>query len=157
MQQWHPLFAFLLRPLMQDFYEVRTDFSVGDKPREADIVLLQRTAPAPFVGIWRHLTPWNVLEFKGLTDDPALRDLDLLLEVGLGIDRRLRRFQEIVGATCFAASFGVRCSAPLSFFCFSAAQAKKKKESGAEHRTRAPVKASDRQGVSPCQGLSGTL
>src|SRR5215471_12874748 len=44
---------------------------------------------APFVGIWRFLTTWNVLEFKGPTDDPALRDLDLLLEVGLGIDRRL--------------------------------------------------------------------
>jgi hypothetical protein len=35
------------------------------------------------------LSAWNVLEFKGPTDDPALRDLDLLVEVGLGIDRRL--------------------------------------------------------------------
>ena len=34
-----------------------------------------------------------------------------------------RRFQEIVWATFFAASFGVRCSAPLSDFCFLAAQA----------------------------------
>ena len=36
-------------------------------------------------------------------------------------------------------SLEVRCSAPLSFFCFPAAQAKEKKqakqESGAEHRT----------------------
>jgi hypothetical protein len=30
-----------------------------------------------------------VQEFKGPSDDPALRDLDVLLEVGLGIDRRL--------------------------------------------------------------------
>src|SRR5271166_6090006 len=47
-------------------------------------------------GIWRHLTVWNVFEFKGPTDDPALRDLDLLAEVGLGIDRRLneQRAQE---------------------------------------------------------------
>ena len=87
--QWHPIFASLLRPLVKDFYEVSTNLPVGDLPRKADIVLLQRTAPAPFVGIWRHLTTWNVLEFKGPTDDPALRDLDLLLEVGLGIDRRL--------------------------------------------------------------------
>ena len=51
----------------------------------------------------------------------------------------VRRFQEIVWATFLAVSFGVRCSAPLSFFCFPAAQAKEKeetsKESGAEHRT----------------------
>lgn len=87
--QWHPIFASLLLPLMQNFYEVLTDLPVGDLPRQADIVLLRRTAPAPFVGIWRYLTPWNVLEFKGPTDDPALRDLDLLAEVGLGIDRRL--------------------------------------------------------------------
>jgi hypothetical protein len=87
--QWHPIFAHLLRPLVQDYYEVRTDVPVGDLPRQADLVLLRRTAPAPFVGIWRHLTPWNVLEFKGPTDDPGLRDLDLLLEVELGIDRRL--------------------------------------------------------------------
>jgi hypothetical protein len=87
--QWRPIFAHLLRPLVQDYYEVRTDMPVGDLPRQADLVLLRRTAPAPFVGIWRHLTPWSVLEFKGPTDDPGLRDLDLLLEVGLGIDRRL--------------------------------------------------------------------
>ena len=87
--RWHPFFAYLLRKLLQDYYEVETDVPVGDLPRQADIVLLRRTAPAPFVGVWRHLTIWNVLEFKGPTDDPALRDLDLLLEVGLGIDRRL--------------------------------------------------------------------
>ena len=49
----------------------------------------ERTAPASFVGIWRHLTPWNVMEFKGPSYDPALRDLDLLFEIGLGIDRKL--------------------------------------------------------------------
>jgi hypothetical protein len=87
--QWHPIFAQLLRPLVQDYYEVSTDLPVGDLPRQADIVLLRRTAPAPFVGIWRHLSTWNVLEFKGPSDDPALRDLDSLLEVGLGIDRKL--------------------------------------------------------------------
>jgi hypothetical protein len=88
--QWHPLLADLLRPLVQDYYEVRTDLSVGDLPRQADIVLLQRlAADPPFVGIWRHLRLWNVLEFKGPSDNPALRDLDLLLELGLGIDRRL--------------------------------------------------------------------
>ena len=88
--QWHPILAELLRPLVQDYYEVRTDVPVGELPRQADIVLLRRTvAQPPFVGIWRHLRAWNVLEFKGPSDDPALRDLDLLLELGLGIDRRL--------------------------------------------------------------------
>ncbi len=91
MIQWHPLFAQLLRYLVEDYYAVETNVPVGDLPREADILLVRRTTetPPPFQGIWRHLTPWNVLEFKGPSDDPALRDLDLLVEVGLGIDRRL--------------------------------------------------------------------
>ena len=87
--QWHPIFAQLLRPLLHDYYEVQTDVPVGDAPREADIVLLRRTSkvPLPFHGLWQHLTTWNVLEFKGPTVDPRLRDLDLLVELGLGIDR----------------------------------------------------------------------
>jgi hypothetical protein len=94
--QWHPIFAQLLRPLVQDYYEVQTDVPVGDAPREADIVLLRRTAqgPPPFHGLWRHLTAWNVLEFKGPTVDARLRDLDLLVELGLGIDRRLNEERE---------------------------------------------------------------
>jgi hypothetical protein len=89
--QWHPIFAHLLRPLLQDYYDVLTDLPVGDLPRQADIVLIHRTAagPAPLQGIWRHLSAWNVLEFKGPSDAPALRDLDLLWEIGLGIERRL--------------------------------------------------------------------
>jgi hypothetical protein len=35
--QWHPLFAHLLRPLLEDYYEVQTDVSVGDLPRQADL------------------------------------------------------------------------------------------------------------------------
>ena len=91
MIQWHPLFVQLLRSLVEDYYSVDTNVPVGDLPREADILLVRRAAPAPppFQGIWRHLTEWNVLEFKGPSDDPALRDLDLLIELGLGIDRRL--------------------------------------------------------------------
>jgi hypothetical protein len=97
--QWHPIFAQLLRPLVQDYYEVQTDVPVGDAPREADLVLLRRISetPPPFHGVWRHLTPWNVLEFKGPTVDPRLRDLDLLIELGLGIDRRLNEERERQG------------------------------------------------------------
>src|SRR5437660_12389467 len=91
--QWHPLFAELLRPLLRDYYEIRTEVPVGELAREAGLVLLRPTAPAPFAGIWRHLTPWNVFEFKGPSDTTELRDLDLLLEVGLGIDRKLREEQ----------------------------------------------------------------
>jgi hypothetical protein len=94
---WHPIFAHLLRPLVEAYYEVQTDVPVGDLPRQADIVLLRRKAPAPFVGIWGHLTPWNILEFKGPTVDARLRDLDLLLEVGLGIDRRLNEERQLQG------------------------------------------------------------
>ena len=89
--QWHPLFAELLRPLLQDYYDVQTNVPVGDAPREADILLLRRTSdePTPFRGLWRNLTLWNILEFKGPTVAARLRDLTLLVELGLGIYRRL--------------------------------------------------------------------
>jgi hypothetical protein len=89
--QWHPLFAYLLRPLVEGHYEVLTNVAVGDAPREADLVLLRRRSLAelPFRGLWRHLTKWNVLEYKGPTVSPRLDDIDLLIELGLGIHRRL--------------------------------------------------------------------
>lgn len=92
MRQWHPIFAQLLRPAVEDYYEVQTTMPVGDAPREADFVLVRRTAsaPPPFHGLWRHLSTWNVLEYKGPTVSPRLVDLDLLIELGLGIDRRLQ-------------------------------------------------------------------
>jgi hypothetical protein len=89
--QWHPIFAHLLRPLVEAYYEVRTDQTVGDLPRQSDIVLLRKTttAPAPFQGLWRRLTTWNVLEYKGPTVSPRFDELHDLLELGLGIHRRL--------------------------------------------------------------------
>ena len=53
--------------MLQDYFDVQTNVPVGDAPREADILLLQRTRdePTPFRGLWRHLTTWNVFEFKG--------------------------------------------------------------------------------------------
>lgn len=89
--QWHPLFARLLRPLLEDYYEVQTNVPVGDVPREADLVLLRRTAAKtlPFLGLWRHLTTWNILEYKGPTVSARLEDVSLLVELGLGIHRRL--------------------------------------------------------------------
>ena len=92
MMQWHPIFAQLLRPVVEAYYDVQTTVPVGDKPREADFVLLRRIlqSPPPFKGLWRHLTPWNVMEFKGRTVSPRRGDIERLIEVGLGIDRRLR-------------------------------------------------------------------
>jgi len=89
--QWHPLFAELLRPLLEGHYEVQTNVPVGDAPRSADIVLVQRVtnSPLPFKGIWRWLSPWNVLEYKGPSVAARAADLDLLIELGLGIHRRL--------------------------------------------------------------------
>jgi hypothetical protein len=91
MTQWHPLFAQLLRPMVEGYFEVETNVPVGDAPREADIVLLRRTTtgPLPFQGLWKHLTTWNVLEYKGPTGSARLGDLDLLAELGLGVHRRL--------------------------------------------------------------------
>jgi hypothetical protein len=92
MTQWHPVFAQLLRPAVEAYYEVQAPVALGDAPREADFVLLRRTAAGtpPFRGLWRHLTTWNILEFKGPTVSPRWEDVELLVELGLGIDRRLR-------------------------------------------------------------------
>jgi hypothetical protein len=89
--QWHPLFAQLLRPLVEAYYDVQTNVAVGDVPPEADLVLLRRTTgrSAPFQGLWRHLTTWNILEYKGPTVSARVDDLDFLVELGLGIHRRL--------------------------------------------------------------------
>ncbi len=97
--QWHPIFAYLLRPVIEAHFDVQTDLPVGDLPRQADIVLVRRTSegPLPFQGLWRHLTHWNVIEFKGPTATPRLHDPDLLIEVGLGIERRLNEEQERLG------------------------------------------------------------
>jgi hypothetical protein len=35
------------------------------------------------------LTRWNILELKGRSESPRVADVDLLAEVGVGIDRRL--------------------------------------------------------------------
>ena len=43
-KQWHPVFARLLRPLVEGHYDVKTDVPVGDLPRQADVVLMRRTS-----------------------------------------------------------------------------------------------------------------
>ena len=93
--QWHPLFAKMLRLLVQEYYDVQTGLPVGDAPRVADIVLLRLTSTQPpaFHGLLQYLTIWNVWEFKGRSVTARLHDLDLLVEVGLGIDRRLNEEQ----------------------------------------------------------------
>jgi hypothetical protein len=94
-KQWHPVFAELLRPLVESHYQVETNMPVGDVPREADFVLLRRTRAGqlPAAGLWRDLTTWNVLEFKGPTVSPRDDDLELLIELGLGVHRRLNEEQ----------------------------------------------------------------
>jgi hypothetical protein len=88
--QWHPLFAELLRLLVEAFYQVDTEVPVSDLPRRGDLFLVRRTGSAepPFTGLWAHLTDWNVLEFKGPTDGPEEADLELLMHVGAGITYR---------------------------------------------------------------------
>jgi hypothetical protein len=89
--QWHPLLAGLLRHEVEQYYELTTNLLVGDLPRQADIVLLRRTAAEkpPFHGLWRCLTLWNVLEYKGPPVAARREHLPFLVEVGLGIARRL--------------------------------------------------------------------
>jgi hypothetical protein len=66
MKQWHPVLAELLRPPVEACFEVQTTVPVSDRPLEVDFVLLRRTPRhAPLPSLWRHLTTWNTLEFKG--------------------------------------------------------------------------------------------
>jgi hypothetical protein len=90
MIQWHPIFAKLIRPLLQDYFEILTNVPVGDVPREADIVLLRRTSEGrlPFREIWKHLTQWNILEFKSPNVSARIEDLPTFIEVALGVNRR---------------------------------------------------------------------
>jgi hypothetical protein len=91
MIQWHPLFVRLLRPVVEDYYEIETNVAVGDVPREADVMLLRRAEAAEpnFQVVWKYLTPWNVLEYKGPTASARVGDLRLLVELGLGIYRKV--------------------------------------------------------------------
>jgi hypothetical protein len=90
--QWHPIFAYLLRQALQDYYDMQTNVPVGDVPREADIIVLRRASDRkpPFRTLWKHLSRWNILEFKGRSESARVADIDLLVEVGLGIHRRLQ-------------------------------------------------------------------
>jgi hypothetical protein len=84
---------------VESHFEVRTDVPVGDLPRQADIVLVHRTraGPLPFSGLWHELTPWNVFEFKGPSVSARDEHLDALVEVGLGIHRRLNEERDKQG------------------------------------------------------------
>ena len=59
---WHPVFAELLRPMVESHYAVETNVPVGDAPRQADFVLLRRTrvGPLPVPGLWRDLAALNM-------------------------------------------------------------------------------------------------
>ncbi len=91
MRQWHPLFAYFLRQVLEGRYEILTNFAVGDVPREADVVVLRRNAlrGPQLRHLWKWLTSWNIIEFKGPTVRPRESHLDLLVELGLGVARRL--------------------------------------------------------------------
>jgi len=94
--QWHPIFAHLLRPLVEGHYEIRIGQTVGDVPRSSDVVLLRKASAGlpPLQGLWSHLTPWNVLEYKGPTVSARFDELHDLIELGLGIHRRLNDLQQ---------------------------------------------------------------
>lgn len=57
--------------------------------------MLHRTGRGipPFQGLWSRLTPWSILEFKGPTVSARVEHVDSLVEIGLGIDRRLNEEQ----------------------------------------------------------------
>ena len=95
-KQWHPLFAHLMTLLVKDYYEVETEVPVSDLPRRGDLLLIRRqgTATPPFRGLWSRLVDWNLIEFKGPTDDAEIDDLELLVHVGTGLTYRFNEKRE---------------------------------------------------------------
>jgi hypothetical protein len=89
--QWHPVFAHLLKLSLGDYYDVQTEVPVSELPRRGDLLLIRRQerGSPPFAGLWSHLREWNVVEFKGVGDDPEEDDLELLAHVGTGLTYRL--------------------------------------------------------------------
>ncbi len=89
--QWHPVFVRLLGELIKDYYEIETEVPISDLPRRADVLVIHRHPDQQphFQGLWSHLTDWNVLEFKGPTDDAEPDDLEKLMAVGTGLTYRL--------------------------------------------------------------------
>lgn len=90
-RQWHPVFVNVLGLLLEEYYKIEPEAPVSDLPRRGDVLILRRkdTASPPFVGLWSRLTEWNVVEFKGPTDEPEAKDLELLMHVGTGLTYRL--------------------------------------------------------------------
>ncbi|MBY0231435.1 MAG: hypothetical protein K2W96_19290 [Gemmataceae bacterium] len=85
-RQWHPPFYELMRLLLSDWYNVRTEVPVSELPRAGDLLVVRRDkADPPFRGIWSHLREYHVIEFKGPTDEAEEDDLELLMAVGCGL------------------------------------------------------------------------
>src|SRR3954447_14536695 len=89
--QWHPIFARLLGILLGEFYTIEPEVPVSDLPRRSDFLIVRRQPgpDPPFRGLWAYLSDWNVMEFKGRTDDPEVDDLEKLAHVGTGITYKL--------------------------------------------------------------------
>jgi hypothetical protein len=88
-QQWHPIFARLLRPLVESHYDIRTNVPVGDVPREADVLLLRR--------VWKEVEAMAKRKRK---------EFDFQLEPlfeAVGIERVI----ETVGLDRVIATFGI--------------------------------------------------
>ncbi len=89
--QWHPLFARLLGLQLGAYYQIEPKVPVSDLPRRGDFLIVRRQdgPEPPFRGLWNNLADWNVLEFKGRSDDAEVDDLEKLAHVGTGITYRL--------------------------------------------------------------------
>lgn len=84
--QWHPLFAKLLKALLDVHYRIDVEVAVSELPRRGDFLVVKRLpGRSPFAGVWGNLTDTNVIEFKGMSDAPDESDLDLFGHVALGL------------------------------------------------------------------------
>ncbi len=87
---WHPLFANILGWQLADFYRLEEEVSVGKKPLQIDILLVQKKEgelPAHsrlmLAGLVERLGELTLIEFKSPTDDLKAGDLQTFLAYAL--------------------------------------------------------------------------
>ena len=87
---WHPSFANILSWQLADYYRLEEEVSVGKKPPQIDILLVQKKdgellahSRAMLAGLVERLGELTLIEFKSPTDDVKAGDLQTFLAYAL--------------------------------------------------------------------------
>jgi hypothetical protein len=101
---WHPPFYDLVTECAPPTTEVRTEVSLSQQPRRADMLLLRRKGAPPrdhearvLRGLWPLLGPVTLAELKGPT--AGFRRTDLLRLVGYGVQYHELNMKNLAGSS----------------------------------------------------------